>query len=82
MLEETIGRRYEEMNGSVICGIEDSSGASVAAVASELAERNELPLLLPHLDARHLEGAGAPDQCHLQLEGRNGHARSRLPRSW
>jgi hypothetical protein len=70
------------MSGSAICDIEVRSGASVAAIARELATGYEPPLFLPHLDAQPLAGAGEHDECHLQLEGRSGHARSRLPRPW
>lgn len=37
------------MNGPVICGIEDETGARVADVARELAERYEFPVLYVHV---------------------------------
>ena len=37
------------MNGPVICGIEDETGAGVADVARVLAERYESPLLYVHV---------------------------------
>ena len=46
------------MNGPVVCGIEDTGGASVAAVARELAERYELPLLYVHV----LDGADGDER--------------------
>ena len=73
------------MNSSVICGIEDASGAGVAAVARELARRYELPLLYVHvLDgegdpeqaARLLREAAAPEAAELAVE--TGHPADRL----
>ena len=41
--------RLIDVNGPVICGIEDSNGARAAAVAYELAERYGLPLVYVHV---------------------------------
>jgi nucleotide-binding universal stress UspA family protein len=38
-----------DMNGPVICGVEDRNGAGVARVARELAERYCLPLICVHV---------------------------------
>lgn len=52
------------MNGPVICGIDDSSTAvDAAAVARELAERYELPLLYVHV----LDGAGGNEEAERLL---------------
>lgn len=71
------------MNGPVICGIEDAGGASVAAVARELAERYELPLLYVHV----LDGADGDERAaglrvapsgHGDLAIESGHPADRL----
>lgn len=64
------------MNGPVICGIEDATGARVADVARELAARYELPLLYVHVldDAGEMEPAvrmlrnAAPGSGELAIE--------------
>jgi nucleotide-binding universal stress UspA family protein len=73
------------MNGPVICGIEDASGAGVAGVARELGERYGLPLLYVHVldgagDAEHaarlLRETAAPGERELAIE--KGHPADRL----
>jgi len=51
------------VNGPVICGIEDATGAGVADMARELAERYEAPLLYVHV----LDGAGEVEQAARML---------------
>jgi nucleotide-binding universal stress UspA family protein len=74
-----------DVNGPVICGIEDADGAAVAGVARELGERYGLPLLYVHvLDgggdaqqaARLLRDAAAPTDGELAIE--HGHPADRL----
>jgi nucleotide-binding universal stress UspA family protein len=48
-----------DVNGPVICGIEDRNGAGVARVARRLAERHELPLIYVHV----LDGGGDAEQA-------------------
>lgn len=73
------------MNGPVICGIEDATGARVADVARELAERYESRLLYVHVldDAGEMEPAArmlrnaAPGWGELVIE-RGHHPADRL----
>jgi nucleotide-binding universal stress UspA family protein len=51
------------MSGPVICAIEDESGAGVADVARELAERYAFPLLYVHV----LDGDGEMEQAVRML---------------
>lgn len=51
------------MNGPVICGIEDATGAGIASVARELAERYEVSLVYVHV----LAGAGQIEQAARML---------------
>lgn len=73
------------VNGPVICGIEDSNGRAVAGVARELAERYGLPLVYVHVlgdagdehaAARLLCETAAPGHGELALE--SGHPADRL----
>ena len=65
------------MSGPVICGIEDANGAGVAEVASELAQRYDLPLIYVHVvdggaDSEHaarvLRQAATPGVGELTIE--------------
>lgn len=60
-----IEREVIDVNGLVICGIEDASGTAVAGVARELANRYRLPLLYVHV----LKDAEVTDQAERYYDG-------------
>jgi nucleotide-binding universal stress UspA family protein len=84
-LRESDWEERDDVNGPVICGIENANEDTVAAVARELAERYELPLFFVHVlrdadgheDAtRLLREATAPGSGELEIE--SGHPADRL----
>jgi nucleotide-binding universal stress UspA family protein len=63
-----------DMNGPVICGVEDANEAAVADTARELAERYELPLIYVHV----LDGGGDVEQAARVLREAAAHGGGEL----
>jgi hypothetical protein len=82
--EKRLGGR-DDVNGPVICGIEDANDNDVAGVARAIADRYELPLFFVHVlgsadgheeAERLLREATAPGSGELAIE--SGHPADRL----